>query len=274
MNQPYKATLSQYALPQFLPTWGGKGGVIWGDLEGCSLKTMMFEKYPSISPYTYCANNPMKYVDPTGMDWDPVIDEEKGTITIKAVYYTAKENKDELQKSLDVWNKESGNYTYTTGEENNKKVYTIKFDLQVAKGDYSDNEAAADAYKKDKSGYANYFQEGDPVDENNNPLRGECIDGVAITVRDRNNTRTNKHEIGHTLGLGEWNEGLMLSGGNGNYIFTKYIKAIMQSAGLGSVNIREGWIYQKKVGDIEAAKHNYSNTKYSNGKVRTVLYQF
>jgi hypothetical protein len=26
----------------------------------------MFEKYPSISPYTYCANNPMKFVDPTG----------------------------------------------------------------------------------------------------------------------------------------------------------------------------------------------------------------
>ncbi|MDD3280224.1 MAG: hypothetical protein PHC83_01470, partial [Bacteroidales bacterium] len=61
MNQPYKAILSQYALPQFLPTGG--------DLEVCSLKTMMFEKYPSISPYTYCANNPMKYVDPTGEDW-------------------------------------------------------------------------------------------------------------------------------------------------------------------------------------------------------------
>jgi len=56
MNKPYKATLSQHALPQFLPTWGGKGGV----------EDPMFEKYPSISPYTYCANNPMKYVDPTG----------------------------------------------------------------------------------------------------------------------------------------------------------------------------------------------------------------
>jgi len=62
MNQIYKATLSQYALPPSLPSWG--------DLEGCSLKTMMFEKYPSISPYTYCANNPMKYVDPTGEEID------------------------------------------------------------------------------------------------------------------------------------------------------------------------------------------------------------
>ena len=59
MNQTYKATLSQYALPPSLPSWG--------DLEGCSLKTMMFEKYPSISPYTYCNNNPVGLIDPTGM---------------------------------------------------------------------------------------------------------------------------------------------------------------------------------------------------------------
>ena len=26
----------------------------------------LFEKYPSISPYTYCGNNPKKYVDPDG----------------------------------------------------------------------------------------------------------------------------------------------------------------------------------------------------------------
>ncbi|MDD4208873.1 MAG: hypothetical protein PHI52_00865 [Bacteroidales bacterium] len=76
MNQTYKATLSQYALPQFLPTWGGKGGVIWGDLEGWSLETMMFEKYPSISPYTYCANNPMMYVDSSGKEFtDPPTDD-------------------------------------------------------------------------------------------------------------------------------------------------------------------------------------------------------
>ena len=33
----------------------------------------MFEKYPSISPYTYCANNPMKYIDFTGEEFgDPL----------------------------------------------------------------------------------------------------------------------------------------------------------------------------------------------------------
>ena len=29
----------------------------------------MAEKYPSLGTFTYCANNPVNYVDPTGLDW-------------------------------------------------------------------------------------------------------------------------------------------------------------------------------------------------------------
>ncbi|MDY0014863.1 MAG: hypothetical protein RBS13_01490 [Bacteroidales bacterium] len=67
----FKAINYQYAVGQ-LSTYI--------DLEGCSLKTMMFEKYPSISPYTYCANNPMKYVDPRGKAYVPT--NKEGDIAI------------------------------------------------------------------------------------------------------------------------------------------------------------------------------------------------
>jgi RHS repeat-associated protein len=36
----------------------------------------LFEEYFWMSPYAYCANNPVKYVDPTGMEFDPAEDKK------------------------------------------------------------------------------------------------------------------------------------------------------------------------------------------------------
>jgi RHS repeat-associated protein len=33
-------------------------------------RDVLFEKYPMFSPYAYCANNPLRYIDPTGMVFD------------------------------------------------------------------------------------------------------------------------------------------------------------------------------------------------------------
>jgi RHS repeat-associated protein len=50
-------------------------------------RDVMFEKYPMFSPYAYCANNPLKYIDPTGMIIDPASEtewnNEKQSITNK-----------------------------------------------------------------------------------------------------------------------------------------------------------------------------------------------
>jgi len=40
----------------------------------------MAGKYPSLSPYAYCANNPVMLVDPNGMEWEIVCPETNETI--------------------------------------------------------------------------------------------------------------------------------------------------------------------------------------------------
>ena len=60
----------------------------------------MADKYPSISPYAYCAWNPLKLVDPEGEDVEIVKDDDNKTVTIRANFYYNKEN---LGTEVDVF---------------------------------------------------------------------------------------------------------------------------------------------------------------------------
>ena len=65
----------------------------------------MVDKYPSISPYAYCAWNPVKLVDPDGREWDPasleIINKFRKDTEYARDNATTEEQRKELQNALD-----------------------------------------------------------------------------------------------------------------------------------------------------------------------------
>ena len=63
----------------------------------------MSDKYPSISPYAYCAWNPVKLVDPDGRDFDPTMEKYASQVEhycdIQIKYLSGKESLTDEQKS-------------------------------------------------------------------------------------------------------------------------------------------------------------------------------
>ena len=57
----------------------------------------MADKYPNISPYAYCAWNPVKLVDPDGRDWYEYVHPETHKTMVR---WTESHNQDELNNEL------------------------------------------------------------------------------------------------------------------------------------------------------------------------------
>ncbi|MCK9312183.1 MAG: hypothetical protein M0P26_07895 [Bacteroidales bacterium] len=75
-------------------------GARWrgGEVPSWPTSDPLAEKYPWISPYAYCVNNPLRFVDPDGMDWGEVDDTKDDQTTKEIRWY---KNKKEFENSGD-----------------------------------------------------------------------------------------------------------------------------------------------------------------------------
>ena len=181
----------------------------------------MSDKYASLSPYTYCANNPVKLVDPNGEDYE--VEVNGNTITIRATYYVTKDAKEGVEMAFNYFTCQDQNLSYTM---ENGEVYSIRFDLKVV-GDYDTWDEAYAAASKSGNNYSNVCRIDETREEN---ALGQTEAGRVITIRPDCSIdyRTYAHEIGHTLGFSEWSFELMLSGG-GRWDMGLYNEYIQQS---------------------------------------------
>lgn len=102
-------------------------------------------------------------------------------------------------------------------------------------------------------------------------MLGDTQNGYIITINQYKNVtvRTYAHEIGHTLGIGEWSSGLMEPGGSGTFIHKRYMQQALYSVGLSSAPktmslynnpIKTSWSHVGK-GDVDIKGFKSLNIK-------------
>lgn len=191
---------------------------------------ILAEKFRSHSPFAYCANNPLIFIDPSGMNGISFIDNENKTITIKANYYVVTQNPAESPNkkfSFNAYTKDDIN------EFNNYEDYLNNLNLTIQSGEYEgysmyfdltfedggnviDSEASAytDVYDNENIGNVirRLGEEAVPSffgfskkyesDGSYTVVGGKTADNNNIIMNTSFDTKMNRiHEIFHTFGL-------------------------------------------------------------------------
>jgi len=220
------------------------------------------EKYYHISPYAYCAGNPINAVDPDGKDYNLTFDEKKKTLTISAIYLTNQQSFTSAQSAVNFWNEQSGIFTYDVGKGNDKTSYIINFDLKVELKENPEKEFFGNIGKQEQTNI-NLYKITKHSNITNKNVNGSTSQN-RINIYNVEADLTGAHEVGHSLGITHSKKGLMTPYSNdenrSKKIYPEDIYEIIYFPLINrknKANVGRGFVYPYK----------YRKTAFINGKI-------
>ena len=204
------------------------------------------DQYYSLSPYSFCAGNPVNYIDPDGKNRRLAYNTKKRTITVKATFYHNIGITSEVNAAISLFNNMSG----LKYEDEYGDTYKVKFDLSSER-----SLTPAKAARSDPAGnYIELSSRLGTTGKGDRRLGGTLGNHILIDENYINNIIVVAHEIGHTLGAalpdekGDDNhsdQGLMSSSidnpGISSHLDQKSVNEIIQT-GQGPIDVQNTWI--------------------------------